>query len=97
VAGLFLYVGIQRTAISTLLYPILLGLGVLLFFYQAFKAYMKVANGKNPWVNLIHVILIAPLLVYIGWQGEETPRFAFELLLLLGFAVIGYHSYYLLS
>ena len=97
IGGLFLYVGIQRTAIPAVLYPILLGLGVILFCYQAYKAYTKVADGKNPWLNLIHVILVAPLLVYIGMKGEDTPRPAFELLLLLGFAAIGYHGYYLFA
>jgi hypothetical protein len=95
VGSLFMYVGVQRTAIPAFLYYVLLGLGVILFFYQAYKAYMKVVDGKNPWVNLIHVALVAPLLIYIGFKGEDTPRPAFELLLLLGFAAIGYHGYYL--
>ena len=95
VGSLFMYVGIQRTAIPAFLFPVLLTLGVILFFYQAYKAYIKFAAGKNPWVNLIHVALVAPLLVYIGFKGEDTPRPAFELLLLLGFAAIGYHGYYL--
>jgi hypothetical protein len=95
VGSLFMYVGVQRTAIPAFLDYVLLGLGIILFFYQAYKAYMKVVDGKNPWVNLIHVLLVAPLLIYIGFKGEDTPRPAFELLLLLGFAAIGYHGYYL--
>jgi len=90
-----MYIGIQRTAIPAFLYYVLIGLGIILFLYQAYKAYTKFAEGKNPWVNLIHVALVAPLLVYVGVRGEDTSRPAFELLLLLGFAAIGYHGYYL--
>jgi hypothetical protein len=35
------------------------------------------------------------LLVYIGYQGLETSRKFFEMLLMLGMASIGYHGYYL--
>ncbi len=33
--------------------------------------------------------------VYIGYNGDKTARKFFEILLMLGFASIGYHSYYL--
>jgi hypothetical protein len=45
------------------------------------------------WVNALHVILIAPLLLFIGYHKKETPRFAYELLLMLGFAAGGYHLF----
>jgi hypothetical protein len=53
--------------------------------------------GKGYWVNLIHILLVGPLLVYIGYNSEKTHRLYFELLLMLGFAAIGYHGYYLLE
>jgi hypothetical protein len=53
--------------------------------------------GKGYWVNLIHILLVGPLLLYIGYNGEKTPRLYFELLLMLGFAAIGYHGYYMLE
>lgn len=37
VGSLFLYVGINRTSIPTLMYPILLGLGVFIIFYHSYK------------------------------------------------------------
>lgn len=52
--------------------------------------------GKGYWVNLLHIFIIGPLLIYIGYYGEKTARLYFELLLMLGFASIGYHGYYLL-
>ena len=95
VGSLFLYVGIYRTAISPTMYPFLLGLGLFVIFYHSYKAYNYMKLGKGYWVNLIHIFIVGPLLVYIGYNSEKTARLYFELLLMLGFASIGYHGYYL--
>lgn len=95
VGSLFLYVGINRTSIPTIMYPILLGLGVIIIFYHSYKTYNYMKLGKSYWVNLIHILLVGPLLIYIGYNREKTARLYFELLLMLGFAAIGYHGYYL--
>jgi hypothetical protein len=95
VGSLFMYVGIYRTAIPTTMYPILLGLGLIIVFYHSFKVYNYIKQGKGYWVNLIHIFIVGPLLVYIGYNREKTARLYFELLLMLGFASIGYHGYYL--
>ena len=95
VGGLFLYVGIERTNIPTFMFPLLLGLGVIIILYHMFKVYTYMKQGRGYWVNLIHILLVGPLLVYIGYNGEKTARLYFELLLMLGFASIGYHGYYM--
>jgi len=92
VATLFLYVGIRKTDISLFMFPILLGLGAIIIPYHAYKASIK----KSGWVNYIHIFLVGPLLMYIGYNGVETERKFFELLLMLGFAALGYHGFYLL-
>ena len=93
VGSLFLYVGTHRTSIPETMYPFLLGLGVVIIFYHIFKAYNYMKQGKGYWVNLIHILLVGPLLVYIGYNRQKTARL--YLLLMLGFAAIGYHGYYL--
>ena len=95
VGSLFLYVGITRNKIPSLMYPILLGLGLIIIFYHCFKVYNYIKLGKGYWVNLIHIFIVGPLLVYIGYNREDTARLYFEILLMLGFASIGYHGYYL--
>ena len=95
VGGLFLYVGIYRTNIPKTMFPVLLGLGLVIILYHMFKVYTYIKQGKGYWVNLIHILLVGPLLLYIGFNGEKTARLYFELLLMLGFASIGYHGYYL--
>lgn len=96
VGGLFLYVGIERTAIPSALFPILFGLGIVIILYHIFKVYNYIQLGRGYWVNLIHILLVGPLLLYIGSNGEKTARLYFELLLMLGFSAIGYHGYYML-
>jgi len=95
VGGIFLYVGIQKTKIPKFVYSLLFVLGIIIILYHIYKLYVKIKSGKNPWVNLIHIILVGPLLIYIGYNKENTKRLFFELLLMLGFASIGYHGYYL--
>lgn len=96
VGGLFLYVGIMRDNIPKFMYPILLGLGIIITIYHIYKAYAYMRKGSSFWVNLIHVLLVGPLLIFIGYNKEKTPRLYFELLIMLGFASIGYHSYYMI-
>ena len=94
VGTIFLYVGIKSTNTPAFMYPVLLTLGITIIFYHTYKVYLKVAAGKNPWVNLFHLFIVAPVLIYIGYNTSTTPRYMYEFLLMLGFATIGYHGYY---
>ena len=49
------------------------------------------------WINLIHVFYIAPLLIFVGYNEKETPRYGYELMALVGFAALGYHMYSLVT
>lgn len=97
VGPLFIYVGIKRETIPKLMFPFLLVLGAFITLYHIYLAYNKLKQGQSAWVNYIHFLIIGPLLVYIGYQGLETTRKYFEMLLLLGMAAIGYHGYYLIE
>ena len=97
VGTLFLYVGIRQTNIPNFMYSVLIGFGMLVLLYHGFKIYKKLQEGSNPWINYIHVFIVAPLLLYIGLNKKKTPRFYFEILMMLGFAAIGYHGYYLVN
>lgn len=94
VVPFFLYVGFTRAANPEWIYNVLLGLGLFLFAYHAYSAARRfIARSPYIWVNLIHALLIAPLLVWIGVSGKKTPRAAYELLLLVAFSALGYHMY----
>jgi Na+-transporting methylmalonyl-CoA/oxaloacetate decarboxylase beta subunit len=96
IGGLFLYVGIKRKNIPNLMFPILFGLGVIVILYHMFNAYKHIIKKESYWISLIHILLVGPLLVYIGYNKDKTHRLYFELLLMLAFASIGYHGYYLI-
>jgi hypothetical protein len=97
VGGLFIYVGINRDKISRILFSLLFGLGIIIILYHIYKTYNYIKEGKGYWVNLIHIFIVGPILIYIGYNGEKTQRLYFEILLMLGFASIGYHGYYLIK
>jgi hypothetical protein len=79
------------------MYTVLLALSVIVFLYHGYKVYIKCKEGKSYLINLFHMFIVAPVLLYIGVNGDKTSRFYFELLLMLGFAVIGYHGYYMIK
>jgi hypothetical protein len=95
VGGLFLYVGISRGNTYAPVLNALFYLGIIIIFYHIYKVYGYAKQNKSYWVNLIHIFIVGPLLIVIGYNGVNTSRRYFELLLMLAFASIGYHSYYL--
>jgi hypothetical protein len=92
VVPLFLYVGFERAATPEWLYSILFGLGVILLVYQGSKGILRyLARSSTAWINIFHVLIVAPLLLWIGYHGKKTERPAYELLLITGFGALGYH------
>jgi hypothetical protein len=83
---LLIYIGAGKPMPSY----VIVGLGAFIILFHAYKALRK---GGVPWINLIHVLLVGPALLAYGLGG---PGYVGELLLMLGFAAIGYHAYYLL-
>ena len=97
VVPLFLYVAFMRAATPDWLYWVLFAVGlIVLIVHSAKAAYRYISGSTYLWVNLLHVLLIAPLLIYIGYYGKKTPRPAYELLAMAGFAAAGYHIYSIL-
>ena len=94
VVPFFLYVAFVRGQLMPWIFTVLQSLGILILVYHAYKTMIKwKANSLSVWVNILHVIAVAPLLIYIGSKGYDTPRWAFEVLAMLGFAALGYHLY----
>jgi len=87
------YIGIMKEKMPKFMYPIILSLGLLVVVYHIYKSLFK----KDAWINYVHIFIVGPLLIYIGLYKEDTPRKAFEISLMLGFASFGYHGYYLIN
>lgn len=97
VVPLFLYAGFQRADMPQWMYQTLLSIGLLIGAYHGFKLVRRWYSGSPIWVSAIHVFLVAPLLIVIGIHGKDTPRSAYELLLIGGFGAGGYHLFQLVK
>jgi hypothetical protein len=97
VVSLFLYAGFQRADMPQWMYQTFLAIGILLAGYHGLKLVRRWYSGSSLWVNAIHVFIVAPLLITIGYHGKDTPRSAYELLLMAGFGAGGYHLFQLVK
>ena len=86
------YIGIIRENLPKFLFPFVLVVGIFIVVYHIYKSIFK----KDAWINYIHIFIVGPLLVYVGLQKDKTPRKVFEIILMLAFASLGYHGYYLI-
>ena len=94
IAPLFLFVGFQRADTPTWLYNVFLVLGIIILLYHGYRLSVRLRdNSGYAWVNLIHILFVAPLLIYVGYHKKETPRSGYEITLMLGFAAMGYHLF----
>ena len=93
VSGLFYYIGTRRDKLPKIMFPILIGLGCFIIIYHIYKSLFK----NDAWVNYIHILIVGPILVYIGLYQDKTPRKFFEIILMLAVASFGYHLYYMLK
>ena len=87
------YIGIVRESLPKFLFPAVLVVGIFIVVYHIYKSIFK----KDAWINYIHIFIVGPLLVYVGLQKDKTPRKVFKIILMLAFASLGYHGYYLMS
>jgi len=98
IAPIFFAIAFFRNDMPIWAFQAILGLGLVLLAYQGYKLFIRlVQKSSYAWVNAIHVFLIAPLLLYIGYNQQKTPRAAYELTAMAGFAVLGYHLYSLVQ
>ena len=48
---------------------------------------------KLPIINIFHIIFVAPLLIYLGYNKKETSDLIFNSILFLGILVLLSHVY----
>jgi hypothetical protein len=92
-----LWVGFNRAATPDWMYSVLFGTGIILLVYHSYMAISRlIAGSPAMWKNLIHVLLIAPLFLWIGYYAKRTERPAYDMLLLAAFGALGFHLYKLI-
>jgi hypothetical protein len=90
----FLYIGYYRDQVPDVAFYVLFAAGIVVLLYHLYRAFLKIKDGKSAWVNWIHIFLVAPLLLLVGYLHKDAGRRYFEMMLLLGFAACGYHGLY---
>ena len=92
-----LWVGFNRAATPDWMYSVLFGTGLIVLLYHTYKAISRlIAASPVVWINLIHVFLIAPLILWIGYYAKRTERPAYDMLLIAAFGAFGFHLYRLI-
>lgn len=97
VVPLLLFVGYQRADTPRWVYVSLLSIGLVVMGYHGFRFITRYGRSVLAWVHGLHLLIVGPLLCYIGYYGRDTPRFAYELLLILAFGAGGYHLFQLVK
>jgi hypothetical protein len=98
VGAFLLYIGIVKTNMPQFMYKVILATGILIVLLHGYKAILKYGQPKSYlWVNLFHIFIVAPVLLIIGWNGVKTPYYYFQFDLMLAFAAIGYHGYFMIK
>ena len=94
IAPFLLWVGFNRAATPDWVYSFMVGMGLLVLIYHAYKAVGRwFAKSPVLWINLIHVLFVAPLILWIGYHEKKTERPAYDMLLIVSFGAFGYHLY----
>ena len=92
-----LWVGFNRAATPEWAYNVLFGTGLLVLIYHSYKALTRLLAGSmDAWKNLIHVLIVSPLFLWIGYYGKRTERPAYDMLLVAAFGAFGFHLYKLI-
>ena len=88
------YIYFYRKSASNTIFNILLITAIVGIIYHSYKLFYLPADQKyKNFVYLTHLVIVFPLFIYIGIKKEKTERKYFEILLMVMFAALGYHSY----
>ncbi len=88
------YLGFNKKLNSTICRIILI-LSTIGILYHIYLIKKRIGTNEQYkiWVNLIHIFIVFPLLIYIAFKCEEIKRPFLEMLLILAFSVLGYHAF----
>ena len=64
-----------------------IGLGLVVVLYHLFKLYSAWNLGYINWVNVIHGLVIGPLLIFAGWK-RNLPYPWSQIFLVLGYGAM---------
>lgn len=84
------YLGLNKKLTSGICQSVI-AVSIIGIIYHSYL--LSKTKPYKMWVYLVHILLVFPLLFIIGYNCENTQRMFFEMILLISFAALGYHSY----
>lgn len=87
---LLVWIGALKPS-GNIMYQILLVLGLLVAVKFLYKLASNGWSSHSVWY-VLHVIVFATTLMYVGWNGKNTPHTMFSVLMTLGITAIAYHT-----
>jgi len=95
---LLLIIYYKRKKINDTMYNIIFYSSIFIIIYHLYKTIIKLKDDlPYVWVNIIHFMIIGPILLFIGYKKNKTPYYIYELLLMIAFAGMGYHLFTLIK
>ena len=88
IGPLFVALGEYGRMLPKAAFPAIAMVGIIV---ELFHTYRYFTNGMRN-INLFHMLIVAPVLIYIGVRGKAHAGFALTLATMMGFAAIGYHA-----
>ena len=87
------YSGLKRNELPIWIYNLLILLGILIIIYHIYRLYTH--GLRYPIWNSMHILIIAPLIIYIGYKQKTTDTIFYDLILTFASACLGINIYYL--
>ena len=65
-------IGMKPDILPSYSNKIILGVGLFVLGYHLYKAFKKISEKGlvSAWVNYIHILLVAPVLIVLGYFGN---------------------------
>ena len=85
-APLFVYVGLKTEKTPNVIFLVFLVVGIVVALYHSYRIFVIYQSiGLIPYIyiNLVHILLVAPLLIYIGMKKVKTEKIIYKSLIVL--------------
>lgn len=82
---LFIWIGYMKNKTHKYIFYLALVVGIIVLLYHLYKCYLNFIEGNSMYiVNLFHILVVAPLLIYAGIVREKIAYPIPSLMFILG-------------
>ena len=92
---MFFYIGFARKNIANWFYYFIGLLAIIIIIYHIYRIITR--GLREQFWNYLHILLIAPLLLYLFYKKANTPEFIYDIFIGLGAASFAINLYFIFS